>query len=96
MAYNSDKDPWKGDRPGLGHFGVRSRAVTPSDTADLDPYAQAVTCTTAGNIAVIPKLNEDAGDVVVAYIGIPSGFSPPFQVRRVMATGTTCTVRTVD
>lgn len=96
MPYDPVKDLYDGISPGLGQFGIKSRAVTPHDTNDLDLYAKTVTCLTAGNLAVIPKENGDAAGDVVAYIGVPAGFSPPFQVRRVLATGTTCTVRTVD
>lgn len=96
MPYDFTKNPWKGLPPGIGHFGLKSRAVSPNDGVDLDPYAKTVTCLTAGNLAVIPSINGDLAGDVVAYIGVPAGFSPPFQVRRVMATGTTCTVRTVD
>jgi hypothetical protein len=69
--------------------------VTPSDSADLDPApVKAVVCLTAGDISVIPT--ENADNEPVAFEGVSAGFVPPFQVRRVMATGTTCTVMTVE
>jgi len=55
---------------------------------------KAVVCLTAGNISVIPTTNAD--NAPVAFVGVNAGFVPPFQVRRVMATGTTCTVMTVE
>lgn len=94
MPYDASKDINNFPGPSGHTFGRKSRAVTPSDTVDLDPYAKGVSCLTDGNIAVIPIEADDAD--VVAYTGVQAGFEPPFQVRRVMATGTTCTVRTVD
>jgi hypothetical protein len=76
-------------------YGSKARAVTPSDTVDLNPApVKAVVCLTSGNISVIPTANAD--NAPVAFVGVNAGFVPPFQVRRVMATGTTCTVMTVE
>lgn len=76
-------------------FGAKARAITPSDSADLNPApVKAVVCLTAGNISVIPTGNAD--NAPVAFVGVSAGFVPPFQIRRVMATGTTCTVMTVE
>lgn len=76
-------------------FGRKSSAVEPSDSSDLPGGAvKGVTTTTAGNISVIPIGNADNDPV--AFTDVPVGFVPPFIVRRVMATGTTATVRTVE
>lgn len=76
-------------------FGSSSQLVTPSNTVDLSPApVKAVVCLTAGNIAVVPVNNADS--VPLAFVGVSAGFVPPFSVRRVMATGTTCTVATVE
>lgn len=87
--------PTKNVKSGAGAFGTVSKAVVPSDSADL-PSApvRAVVCLTSGNISVIPANNATA--VPVPFVGVSAGFVPPFQVRRVMATGTTCTVMTVE
>ncbi|MCU1418778.1 MAG: hypothetical protein JWP32_2952 [Schumannella sp.] len=80
---------------GSSSFGTKSRSVTPNDSADLNPApVKAVVCLTSGNISVIPTGNAD--NAPVAFVGVSAGFVPPFQVRRVMATGTTCTVRTIE
>jgi hypothetical protein len=75
-------------------FGRKSSAVTPSDTTDLPNVAKAVVCLSDGNISIIPASEADTD--FVAFVGVSAGFVPPFQVRRVMATGTTATVRTVE
>lgn len=92
-AYDENKDPYTTTTPGINGFGRGSRAVTPHDTTDLSPYARVV-CLTAGNIAVVPVNNAD--NVPVAFVGVAAGFVPPFWVKRVNSTGTTCTVMTCD
>ena len=47
---------------------------------------------TSGNLSILPADGAEA----ISFIGIPAGFTPPFIVRRVMATGTTSTVATVE
>ena len=76
-------------------FGRRSVAVTPNNSADLPGGAvKAIVLMTAGNVSFIPAGNAD-GDPV-SFTAQAAGFIPPFVVRRVMATGTTATVRTVE
>lgn len=87
-------DPWKNASGDAQAYGRRGTVVTPSDTTDLPNVAKAVVVCAAGNLAVIPADNADAG--VITFTACPLGFMPPFQVRRVMATGTTATVATVD
>lgn len=91
MTYNAAKAPkWKTG----SHFGRRGAAITPHDTNDLDPYAKAVVVTGAGNLVIMPTKNAD--DVTITFTGVPVGFIPPYEVRRVLATGTTATVARVD
>ena len=75
-------------------FGNRSRAISPSDSTDLDPYPKAIVALTSGNLVVIPAKNADVD--TVTFTGIQAGFSPPFVVRRVKLTGTTATVATIE
>lgn len=78
-------------------FGRKSSAIDPSDTEDLPRRVKAVVTLTAGDLAIIPY-----GDTIgsgidpVEFVDVPAGFIPPYMVRRVMATGTTCEVRTVE
>ncbi|TPM36630.1 hypothetical protein [Mesorhizobium sp. B2-3-5] len=87
-------DPYEDNQPGPGSLGRSGRLVVPSNTTDLPVLAKALCVGTAGNVSVIPALNADAD--VIAFVGAPVGFVVPFQVRRVMATGTTATVYTVE
>lgn len=95
MAYDAAKDPLSGyDPTGPRSFGARGRAVTPSDTTDLDPYAKAIVVTVAGTIVILPAKNADGS--TLTFQDCPVGFVPPFRVRRVLATGTTASVATID
>ncbi|KQS84130.1 hypothetical protein [Rhizobium sp. Leaf386] len=76
-------------------FGTLGRVITPNNSTDVaDAPVKAVICLTSGNIAVIPTNNADGSPI--AFVGVSAGFIPPFEVRRVMATGTTATVATVE
>lgn len=72
-------------------FGRKGRVVTPGAT-DLDPIAKAVVCLTTGNLTIVPVGNAN-GDTLT-FTGVPVGFTPPYQVRRV--TAATATVATVE
>lgn len=80
-------------QPGAGTFGRKRVAITPSDAADIPggPF-KAVVATSGGNLSVIPADSVTA----IAFTDVPVGFMPPYIVRRVMATGTTASVATVD
>jgi hypothetical protein len=93
MPYDVSKDPYATTAAGRDGFGRKSRAVTPNDSTDLDPYARVV-CVSTGNISVVPV--ENADNVPVPFLAVAAGFVVPFQVRRVMSTGTTATVYTID
>jgi hypothetical protein len=95
MPYDAAKDPLAGyDPKGPRSFGAKGRAVTPSNTVDLDPYAKAVVVTVAGDLTILPAKNAD--DATLTFEDCPVGFVPPFRVRRVLATGTTASVATID
>lgn len=86
-------DPWN-KTPDQDGFGRRGSTVTPSDTVDLDTVAKAVTVLAEGSLSIVPVDNDD--EDTIDYSSVPVGFMPPYLVRRVMATGTTATVATVD
>lgn len=87
-------DPYADNSPTPESFGRFSRLVSPSDSADLPTISKSVVCVTSGNVSVVPVNNSDAAPV--PFVGVAAGFIVPFQVRRVMATGTTATVWTIE
>ena len=96
MSY--DKANHKQDYRGPGErsdFGLSSRTeALKSDTNDIVPYPKAIIVTVAGTLTILPVGNADGKSV--AFGSVPVGFIPPFQVRRVFATGTTASVATID
>lgn len=84
-------NPYVDYNPAPSSFGTIGTIVTPGNT-DLDPIAKAVICLTAGNITIVPVGNSNA--VTLSFVGVPAGFVPPFQVRRV--TAATATVATIS
>lgn len=95
MPYNAANDPWANaptDNPDI--LGGSGAPITPSDTADLTTYAKAIVVTVAGNLVILPVKNADG--TTITFTGSAVGFIPPYRVRRVMATGTTASVATVD
>lgn len=94
MPYDRSKDPNATDRGMPLGFSKKGRVVTPSNGVDLDPYARAIVVVAAGDLVYLPSMNDDGDTVTVT--DAPVGFNPPHQVRRVLATGTTATVVTVD
>ncbi|WP_156941418.1 hypothetical protein [Mesorhizobium sp. LNJC405B00] len=87
-------DPYEDNSPGPSSLGRSGRLVVPSDTEDLPVVAKAIVCATNGNVNVVPVANAD--DAPVPFIGVPAGYVIPYQVRRVMAAGTTATVYTLE
>lgn len=74
-------------------FGRTGRAITPDDNADMPGGpVKAVVALSAGNLSVLPADSATA----IAFTGVVAGFMPPYIVRRVMATGTTVAVATVE
>ncbi len=88
---SEDKWPKSG---GMTTFGRRGYLITPNDEVDLEELPKAIIVLEAGTLAIIPVNNEDAD--VITFAEVPVGFSPPFIVRRVMATGTDAVVAGVD
>lgn len=75
-------------------FGNDGRLVTPHDSTNLDPVAKAVSVSSiagGANLSIVTLK-----DTTINYVGITAGFIPPYRVKRVNLTGTTCTVYTVD
>ncbi|MGY3331325.1 hypothetical protein ACVILI_004342 [Mesorhizobium sp. USDA 4775] len=87
-------DPYSDTAPGPQSGGRRGRVVTPSDTEDLPTIPKAVVLLSAGNVAILPVNNDD--DEPLAFVGVHAGCPIVFQVRRVLATGTTATVATIE
>ncbi len=98
MAYDSTKDPNKGNNYSAsrrrGSRATKGKAITPSDTVDLTSYASGIVVVTAGNLKFLPAGNDDADTITIT--GATVGYVPPFQVRRVFATGTTASVASID
>ncbi len=93
MSYDATKDPFKGTSRDSESFGNKSRTVTRSDSVDLNTYAKLLV-TVGGTLVVLPVENADVDTVNLGTVA--AGFIPPFNVRRVMLTGTTATVITID
>lgn len=75
-------------------FARRGRLVTPSNTTDLPALAKTVVVVAPGNVSVLPINNPDNEPIV--FTGCEMGFIVPYQIRRVLATGTTATVWTCE
>ena len=67
-----------------------SAAVVTSDTVDFALYPKNVTVTTAGNVNVLPLKATDGQFVQI--VALLAGFTLPFRVRRINATGTSATL----
>ncbi|TCT07613.1 spike base protein, RCAP_Rcc01079 family [Aquabacter spiritensis] len=96
MAYQSAQDPLRSLSPSASSPARRMRAIVPSDTADLAPYAKSLWLYVPEGVA------DGVGRVRVTCVGAasdaetvdliaPPGLQPlpPVQIRRVWATGTT-------
>lgn len=98
MAYDKTKDPNKGNNYTSGRRrgsrATKGKAIVPSDTVDLTSYASGIVVTAAGNLKFIPAGNDDADAITIT--GAAVGYVPPYQVRRVFATGTTASVASID
>lgn len=95
MPYNAANDPWGNastDNPDI--LGGTGATVTPSDTVDLTTYTKALVVTATGNLVILPARNVDG--TTITFTGCPVGMIVPYRVRRVLATGTTATVATID
>lgn len=94
MPYDPARDPMRGFAASLSSPSRLITLVTPSDSADLNPYAKAlwvyVPETVSGGVGVVritPVGGDDADAVDIrALPGLQP--LPPCQVRRVWTTGT--------
>lgn len=95
MPYNAANDPWGNastDNPDI--LGSTGATVTPSDTVDLPSYAKALVVAATGNLVILPARNVDG--TTITFTGCPVGMIVPYRVRRVLASGTTATVATIN
>lgn len=94
MPYDPARDPLRGLAASLSSPARQLALVTPSDAADLDPYAKAlwvyVPEDVSGGIATVRITPVGAADGQTIDIRALPGLQPlpPVQVRRVSATGT--------
>jgi hypothetical protein len=93
MPYDSDHDPWAASLKEKNDFGRSARVIEPSDTVDFEPYAKLVVLT-EGTLVVIPIKNADG--TPITFGSLPAGTLIPWACRRVLDTGTSATVATVD
>lgn len=92
MPYDAKADLYAGTKS-AATFGRRGAVVVPSDSTDLAVYAKTLVVLAGGNLVILPVENDDG--VTLPFTGLAAGQIVPFQVRRVLATGTTATVATV-
>ncbi|MFG1347291.1 hypothetical protein V5F59_20560 [Xanthobacter autotrophicus DSM 431] len=101
MPYDATRDPLAALASSLSSPARRLRAVTPSDTEDLSPYAKAlwiyVAASVSGGVASIRITTVGAPDGESVTLSATPGLQPlpPCQVRRVWATGTTAAGLTI-
>lgn len=67
--------------------------VVPSDTDDFTNYLLVCVVVT-GDVKFLPVINDTADPITMA--SLPVGYIIPWQVRRIFATDTTATLRTID
>lgn len=80
--------------PSPNACGRSARLITPSDTNDIDGGpVKCIIVAKSGTLAFLPA----EGDTPVVFTDdLVAGYWPPYHVRRVLATGTTATVYTVE
>jgi len=89
QTYNLTQDPYAQRSTAVASQARNAAAVTPSDSANLSPYAKSLYIGVAGNVTVVP-INAASDSETVTFANHPVGYMP-MQVRRVMATGTAAT-----
>lgn len=95
-VYNKANDPYGSYAVGPDTIGRNSTVVVPSDTVDFATYPKDIVVANGGNLVVLPLYAADDGNHLVTFTGASVQFVVPFRVRRVIATGTTATVVTID
>jgi hypothetical protein len=93
MAYDQQKDPFAGDRS-LAPSGSGKAIDYSAADVDLDPYPLAVVVIKTGDLVVVPAKNADADTVTIT--AAPVGFITPWRVRKVIKTGSTAELATID
>ena len=86
-------DPWD-KTPDELTFGREGATITPSDSDDLETVSKGVLVCAAGNVVFIPAGNADNETITIT--SAPVGLVIPFFIRRVLSTGTTATVASID
>jgi hypothetical protein len=97
MSYDPSKDPFHDTSSSPDSPAVDCVAVTPSDTADIEPYPKALRVYVPADIEdgvaavkVTPKRGSDASPVTLRFP--PGAHQVPLGVRRVWETGTSAGV----
>lgn len=80
MPYDASKDRTS-QKTNTTFQARRAKAITPSDTQDLDPYVKCVYVGVAGDLKYIPTKNRDNDPVTIP--NAPVGYHP-IQARRIM------------
>lgn len=89
----SADDPWN-KTPDESSFGRKGAQITPADGADMATVAKGLYVLAGGTVAFIPVDNED--DEILTTADLPAGAIVPYYVRRVLSTGTSATLATID
>lgn len=92
MPYDPKNDPNAGLSSSMS-FGRKGSVIVPNDASDLPTYAKAIVVLSPGDVAIIPVENADGA--TLTFTGLAAGQIVPFQVRRVLATGTTASVASI-
>lgn len=95
-TYDRAKDSYAGFIRSAGSIGGNSTAVAPSDTVDFTSYPKDIWVTAAGNIVFLPLKAADDGAHLITVTAAPVGFVFPVRARRVMSSGTTASLATVE
>jgi hypothetical protein len=85
---------WNQTANGSDSFGSDGRLVTPHDSTNLDPVAKGVCVSSIAGGATLSIVTLKG--TTINFVDVPTGFIPPYRVKRVNATGTTATVYTID
>lgn len=88
-AYNNAKDPFY--QSGV-HVAKGMTPIVASDTNDLANYA-IIYALTAGTVAFVPVYGDDSNPISMT---VPVGWQSPCVCRRVMQTGTSASLATLD
>ncbi|BCH33125.1 hypothetical protein MesoLjLc_50550 [Mesorhizobium sp. L-8-10] len=89
-------DPWD-KTPDEQTFGRAGATITPNDNEDLETVSKGLYVLAEGTVAYIPANNEgNSGAAILTTGSLTAGSVIPYFVRRVMSTGTSATVASID